>query len=286
MTDFEPLREMASFTEDMFNRIIAFQEKEHAAWNTELPFDERIKGLPLHNLIFSNPDRDPEKFRATVAAFYPLREEMQKIVHYLKQLAALPVVVDAYPGNGFVGSLLGREGVGVVGRQDEGALSLPNQIASFYDPAHFCYSSELLAQLHADAALIAWPPSGHNPTAEFVAQQIPLLIYIYTDHIDETSQVRQTGSEAMLPTADDGYRLIDSWQVERPQDILHEIWPDMTPSIAETRRVKLYAHSSVADLSPAQSLPPATPYDWEQDLHMALLARQAKREIEARGIPL
>jgi hypothetical protein len=286
MTNFEPLREMASFTEDMFNRIIAFQEKEHAAWNTDLSFAERIQGLPLHNLIFSNPDRDPTQYRATVAAFYPLREEMQKIAHYVKQLASEPTVMDCYPGNGFIGSLLGREGVAVIGLHNDDSESLPNQIESFYDPAHFRYSNESVAQLQGTAALIAWPPSGVNPTPAFVAQQTPLLIYVYSDHVDETSQVRQTGSDDMLPTAEQGYRLIDSWQVERPQDVLHEIWPDMTPSIAETREVRIYAHDAVSELTSPSSLPPAAPYDWEKDLHMALLARQAKREIEARGIPL
>ena len=51
MTDFEPLRDMGTFTEDMFNRIISFQEKQHPAWNAELGFEQRILGLPLHYFI-------------------------------------------------------------------------------------------------------------------------------------------------------------------------------------------------------------------------------------------
>ena len=55
--EYEKLRDMEFFSEDMFNRIIEFQERLHPAWNSALPFAERIKGLPLHALVFSNPDR-------------------------------------------------------------------------------------------------------------------------------------------------------------------------------------------------------------------------------------
>jgi len=282
-THFEPLREMESFTEDMFNRIIAFQEKTHHAWNNNLSFDARIKGLPLHNLIFSNPDRDPAKHNTTVAAFYPLREEMQKITFYIKQLSDAPTVCDLFPGNGFIGSLLGREGVAVLGLNNPPTENRPNQIESFFDAEHFSYSNKSIDKLACDAALIAWPPTGSNPGTELLCQQTKLLVYIFTDHIDQKTQQRQTGSDDMLTTLKKDYRLIDSWDVNRPKDILHEIWPDMTPSIEEIRHVHIYAHNSMGDLQTAQALPPLQSYDWEKDLQMALLALQAKREVQRRG---
>jgi hypothetical protein len=284
-TNFEPLREMESFTEDMFNRIIAFQEKTHHAWNNNLSFDARIKGLPLHNLIFSNPDRNPATHNATVAAFYPLREEMQKIAFYIKQLADAPTVCDLFPGNGFIGSLLGREGVIVKGLNNQPAENKPNQIESLFDAEHFSYTDESLDELTCDAALISWPPNGNNPSNELVRKQTGLLVYIFTDHVDPETQQRQTGSDDILTTLNKDYRLIDSWDVSRPKDILHEIWPDMTPSIEETRHVHIYAHSSVGDLQPAQGLPPVQSYDWEKDLQIALLALQAKKEVQSRGFP-
>jgi len=282
---FEPLRNMESYTEDMFNHIIGFQEKKHHAWNTNLSFDARIKDLPLHNLIFSNPDRDPQKFSATVAAFYPLREEMQKIAFYVQQLADKPMVCDLFPGNGFIGSLLGREGVDVFGQQNDSANTLPNQIESFFDAEHFSYKTGALDQSPFDAALIAWPPSDSNPSEALVTQNTKLIIYIFTDHVDPDTQTRQTGSKAMLETLASDYRLVDSWDVVRPKDILHDIWPDMTPSIEETRHVHIYAHNSVGDLQPAKALPPVQCYDWEKDLQMALLALQAKQEVQSRGFP-
>jgi len=276
---------MESFTEDMFNRIIAFQEKNHHAWNSNLSFDARIKGLPLHNLIFSNPDRDPEKFSATVAPFYPLREEMQKIAFYVRQLANSPVVCDIYPGNGFIGSLLAREGLKLLGLQHHTPHSKPNQIASFFDAEHFSYSKKPLAQLTFDAALVSWPPAHSNPSKALAQRKTKLLVYIFTEHTDPTTQQRQTGSDEMLSTLTGSYRLVDSWEVIRPKDILHSIWPDMTPSIEEIRHVHIYAHNSVDDLQTPQAIPPAQSYDWEKDLQMALLALQAKQEVQARGFP-
>lgn len=284
MTNFEALREMGAFTEDMFNRIIAFQEKEHPAWNPELSFAQRISGLPLHNLIFSNPDRDPNKFGPTVAAYYPLREEIQKIADYIKRVSDRPLLCDLFPGNGFIGSLIGREGVEVIGlRQPE---VKPNQITAFHDDACFTYSEHLPGQLKCDAVLASWPPSGVNPGSLFLDCKPKMAVYIFTDHIDPSSGLRQTGSDDMMAELAEHYREIDTWTVERPQDLLHDIWPDMTPSIEEIRQVHIFQHNSLAPLPPLEKLPPSQPYDWEKDLNMALLARQAKREIEARGFPV
>ncbi|MBL1276912.1 MAG: hypothetical protein COB30_012580 [Ectothiorhodospiraceae bacterium] len=289
--NFEPLRHMESFTKDMFNRIIDFQERKHHAWNTNLSFEARIKGLPLHNLIFSNPDRDPATHSATVAPYFPLREEMQKFAFYIRQLGDSPVVCDLFPGNGFIGSLLGGELGGdvndstVLGLENFAEESSPNQIESFLDAEHFSYSSEALAKLNCDAALVSWPLSGSNPSTELTLRQTKIIIYIFTQHADEKTQQRQTGSDEMITTLGEHYRLIDSWDVVRPKDILHDVWPDMTPSIAETRHVHIYAHNSVGDLQPAQGLPPVQCYDWEKDLQMALLALQAKSDVEGRGFP-
>ena len=288
---FEPLRDMETFTKNMFNRIIDFQEKEHHAWNNNLSFDVRIKGLPLHNLIFSNPDRNPTTHSSTVAAYYPLREEMQKLAYYIRQLGDKAVVCDLYPGNGFIGSLLGREITNgenspkVIGQTNNDADSKSNQIESFFDAEHFAYHAGPSSELDFDVALVSWPPANSNPSTELVARKTKLIIYIFTEHVDEKTQQRQTGSDEMLAALADDYRLVDSWQVSRPKDILHEIWPDMTPSIAETRHVHIYAHNTVEDLQTAHSLSPAQSYDWEKDLQMALLALQAKQEVQSRGFP-
>jgi hypothetical protein len=209
---------------------------------------------------------------------------MQKFAYYARQVAEQPVVCDLFPGNGFIGSLLAREGVNTVGLRHPELK--PNQIESFHDKECFSYSDQALSVQHFDAVLVSWPPSGVNPSPLLAELNTKLLMYIYTDHVDDASGLRQTGTTDLLDALQEDYREIDAWQVQRPKDLLHEIWPDMTPSIEEIRQVRVFAHSSLPTLEPAHSLPPTQPYDWEKDLHMALLAMQAKREIEARGFPL
>jgi len=277
---FEPLRDMQAFTEDMFNRIISFQEKEHAAWNNTLPFEQRITDLPLHNLIFSNPDRDPLTSDPTVAHFYPLREEIQKIAYYINQVKANSLC-DLYSGNGFIGSLIGREGIRVMGSQSEAYK--PNQIAEFYDNDHFSFSPGRVEDLPCEAILASWVPSNFNPTPVMIKNKPKLFIYIYTEHKNHDTGVRQTGTDDMFDEIPDDYTLIDDWSVTRPENLLHDIWPDMTTNIEETRFVRIYAQKKFEHISPINNLPELPCYDWEKDLRMALLALEAKQQIDDRG---
>jgi len=277
---FEPLRNMQAFTEDMFNRIISFQEKEHPAWNTSLPFEQRIKDLPLHNLIFSNPDRDPLTTDPTVAHYYPLREEIQKIAHYVRQVKANELC-DLYSGNGFIGSLIGREGIKVIGLHEQPCK--PNQIAAFYDSNHFKFSQDRFKDLSCDAVLASWVPSNTNPTPLIVAHKPKLFIYIYTDHKNAETGIRQTGTDDMFEGIPDDYVLIDQWSVTRPENLLHDIWPDMTTNIEETRFVRVYAHTKIAHIDKIERVPEKPCYDWEKDLQITMLALEAKQQIEDRG---
>ncbi|WP_455365305.1 hypothetical protein [Kaarinaea lacus] len=282
LTDkFAPLKNMETFTNDMFNRIIAFQEKDHSAWNTTLDFAARIQGLPLHNLVFSNPDRDPTLYGPTIAAYYPLREEMQKLAAYAKQIAAAPLAYDWFPGNGFIGSLLAREGLSVIGIQDNNVKD--NQIASFFDKEvyQFCGRNDVAA--NCDVVLASWIPSQVNPTPEIVALRPKMIAYVYTEHVDESTGRRQTGSDDMFDALIDNYRLLDTWTVHRPKNLLHEIWPDMTPSIEELRITRVYVANDMP-VEKLHSIESKPPYDWEIDLQMALLALEAKQELRARGM--
>jgi len=285
--EFEKLRHMEAFSEAMFNRIVGFQEKQHKAWDADQPFDERISELPLHALIFSNPDRDPEKFAPTVAPFYPLRGEMQQIAHCIKQLddgKGKVNVCDLHPGNGFIGSLLAREGVSVFGLQDE--AHKPNQIGSFYDADHYRFISAGLADVECDVVFSAWMPSGENHTPAIVARKPKLIIFIHTDHIDESTGQYQTGTAEAFVDLPASYKQILEWTIERPKDLLNEVWPELTASIAETRRVRIYADSPWHDIDVGTGLEAESPYPWEMELDMALTAYQAKMMLRDQGYPV
>ena len=278
---FAPLREMESFTDEMFNRILSFQEKNHPAWDEEQPFAERIKGLPLHNLIFSCPDRDPEVMGPTVAHYYPIREELRVIAHCAKQVAKDPVVVDLHPGNGFVGSLLAHEGVSVVGTRDPKAK--PNQVKNFYDRNFYSMRETAIADIDFpfDVAFSSWMPSGINCTPDIVKHKPKLIVFIYTDHADDNG-VFQTGVPEAFNNLPDNYEIIAEWDVTRPKDLMHEVWPDLTPSIEETRKTRIFADKEFVDIDVA-SIQSATPYDWEQELDMALLAYEGKEALRQQG---
>lgn len=280
---FEALKDMESFTEDMFNRIIAFQEKEHPAWIETLPFADRIRDLPLHYLIFSNGDRDPQRFGPTVAPFYPLHHEILTLAHYIRQLGDNPLICDVHAGNGFLGSLIGREGFQVIGLRDPNAR--PNQIADFFDPECYQPRSGTLDDddLAFDVALSSWMPSERNDTPAILRHQPKLIIYFFTDHLDQGSGHRQVGSaDAFVPGRP--YELIDEWEVIRPANLFRDIWPDLTGNIEETRKVRVFARSGFHHLSRPQSLHP-DPYDWERELEMALLAHRARDYVQTRGFP-
>lgn len=278
---FAPLKNMEQFTNDMFNRIIAFQEKDHPAWNENLAFSARIKDLPLHNLIFSNPDRDPNLYGPTIAAYFPLREEIQKLAQYAKHVSTNPSAYDWYPGNGFIGSLLAREGLTVTGIKDN--IAKDNQIKTFFDKDCYQFTDHKNISESCDLILASWMPPQVNPTPDILHLKPKLIAYVYTEHMDQSNEQRQTGTEDMFDALDNDYILVDSWSFHRPLNLLHEIWPDMTPSIEETRITRVYA-TKEAGVKKIESLETGSPYDWEQDLQMALLALEAKQQLRSRGM--
>ena len=281
---FEKLRDMEAFTDGLFNRIIAFQSKEHAAWNPEAPFAERIKDLTLHNLIFSCPDRDSETTGPTVAHYYPLREENRAFAYYAKQVAGTPTVLDVHGRNGFVGSLLAREGVKVIGLRD--ADEKPNQIPEFYDNECYELRDTQLddVDFEFDIAFSAWMPSGKNMSPQIFKHRPKMVIFVYTEHVNEYSKQRQTGTDEAYAQMPEGYKVIDEWAITRPENLMQQAWPDLSGSIEEVRHVKIVVdqpYHSISQYAPEEM---ATPYDWEGELEIALLTLEAKEHLRSRGI--
>ena len=281
---FKKLRQMEAFTDELFNRIVAFQSKEHAAWNQQAPFDERIKALTLHNLVFSCPDRDPDTTGPTVAHYYPLREENRALVYYAKQVAKAPVILDVHGRNGFVGSLLAREGAKVIGMRDP--QEKPNQIVDFYDKDHYERRDGTMADVDFDfdVAFSAWMPSGQNVSPEIFKRRPRLVIFIYTEHVNEHSKQRQTGTDEAFTDMPDGYKVIDEWTITRPQNLMHQAWPDLSENIEEVRHVRIIADKPYHDVPLYAPEQMAEPYDWEGELEMALLTIEAKEHLRSQGI--
>ncbi|MBI5450176.1 MAG: hypothetical protein HY940_02350 [Gammaproteobacteria bacterium] len=284
--EFEKLRHMETFTDAMFNRIVAMQQREHPAWDASRPFEERIRDLPLHALIFSNPDRDPARFAHTVAPFYPLRGELHQLAYCIRQLGEQPRVLDLHPGNGFIGSLLAREGVAVTGLRQPGGK--PNQIAEFHDPFCYQFRDGTLADIgeEFDVVFSAWMPAGVNVTPQIIQRRPKLIIFIHTDHVDTASGLPQTGTPQAFRELPADYALIAEWSITRPDNLLHEVWADLTPSIEELRHVKVYAATPFHGIDVRPAPFDSGLYDWEYELDMALTALQAKQALRAQGFPV
>lgn len=280
--NFEKLRDMESFTDAMFNRIVAFQERKHPAWDPAAPFGERIRDLPLHYLVFSNPDRDPAQYRQTVAPYYPLREENRRIAAWARAIAPQPVIADIDGGNGFIGSLIAREGARMIGVRDPSRK--PNQIVDFYDPDCYEVRTSPIANIDFafDVAFSAWMPAGVNQTPDILKHAPKLIVFIYTEHHDDAGNP-QTGTPAAFRDLPARYKLVEEWSITRPRDLLHDVWPDLTPSLEEIRHTRIYADVPYHAIVPPTA-PPAEPYDWEKELEMALLALEAKNTLRARGL--
>ncbi|MCC6209214.1 MAG: hypothetical protein IT488_13850, partial [Gammaproteobacteria bacterium] len=68
-----------------------------------------------------------------------------------------------------------------------------------------------------------------------------------------------------------------------PNDLLHDVWPDLTPSIEETRHVRIFADEPYRDIHVEREMEAVDPYDWEQDLDLALTALEAREYLRTRG---
>lgn len=287
---YEKLKDMEAFTEAMFNRIIGFQEKKHPAWDESLPFEQRIAELPLHYLVFSSADRDPRQFASTVAPYYPLRAEFLRIKDYYQQLALSSatgqgVVCDCHANNGFIGSLMAREQIPVKGIRNP--AEKPNQIANFYDSQCYrLYTGDLQAPpFQWDVAFSSWMPGGQNLTPLILKNQAKMLIFVYTEHEEPQKGQRQTGTaEAFAPPK--GYHLIDEWSIMRPENLFHDVWPDLTPNIEEVRHTKIYALENLVTSCISIIPDPDHGYPWEKDLELALLTLQAKQALQRMGFPV
>lgn len=284
--NFQILRNMESFTQKMFNNIIGFQERDHPAWDESRPFTERIKNIPLHYLVFSNADRNPEKQGPTISHYYPLQFEMAKIAAFSKLVNKNPVILDIHARNGFVGSLLANEGVKVIGMRSPQEKT--NQIENFYDPKKYELRSGTIKEVDfpVDIIFSSWMPSGENITNDIVRLNPKLVVYIHTSHENIHDRQPQTGTPnsfgSELPAS---YQLIEEWAVTRPENLFNDIWPDLTGNIEETRYVKIFANEPFHSIFVDDEAIDVPGYDWEEDLLMAETAHAAKQQMNRGGFP-
>jgi SAM-dependent methyltransferase len=263
----------------MLSRIEAFQEHIHPVWDANAPFDTRIAGLPLYALTFNNYDRVDSLHGPTIAHYAPARSELRALARTIQSLDPQAAVLDIGCGNGFVGSLLAREGARVIGIDDL-SWKLP-QIPHFYDP--ICYKLRTPKSLstyegNVDVAFCSWMVPDANLTKEIVEREPSLIIHVYSPH-DEDGGRRETGcTEAFV--CPERYSVLGGWAVFTPGSFFSDLDEVYSSKPDKIRLVEIWCFSE--QLRRVRFTPPeqGTSYDWD-------LERGILNDVRAeRGLPL
>jgi hypothetical protein len=262
----------------MLYRIAEFQSRRHPAWDENLSFSRRIEDLPLYALEFNNPDRDRETDGPTIAHYSPARAEIACIANLCTQLDPRATLLDIGCGNGFIGSLIAREGIRTVGI-DNWIWRRP-QIRSFYDPE--CYELRAPCDLEAvtekfDAALCSWMVPNANLTGEVVRLQPTLIIHVMSpDFGDDGSPTTGCNAAYELPA---GYRNLARWVAATPADYFHALDPCLTRNGVQLRIVEIWARQDGPKITFPGLTEELDEYPWEKE------RMQLNSTRIARGLP-
>ena len=174
----------------------------------------------------------------------------------------------------------------VISSFDEDIIRMRDYVGSGFPGA--CTPLQLLFTIDFpfDVAFSAWMPSEVNCTPDILKYRPKLIVYVHTDHFDESSGRKQTGTTAAYTELPQHYQLIGEWSITRPKDFLNEIWVELTPNIEEVRTVKIFADEPYHGINVGENLEQAEPYGWEIELDMVLTALKAKLHLKERGFPV
>lgn len=269
------------FLDSMLEGIIAFQQYRHPAWNETSPFEERISRLPLYALEFNHPDRDAKLHGPTIAHYAPDQREIAALAQTIGSIGSCLCVLDVGCGNGFVGSLLAREGVPVVGIDDH-SWHQP-QIPRFHDPGVYQLRAPLSLEdfnEEVDVTFCSWMVPGSNLTKLLVGCHPKLIIQVYSPDC-ERGGLRETGTNDayILP---DGYMRLGAWAACTPENFISHAIPGIPPKYQTVRIVEIWSRK---DMSAARVYAPTEsestdPYYWDSE-------RSALNEIRiSQGLPL
>ncbi len=247
---------------EMLKSIIAFQKHKHPAWDDSIPFHSRIERLPLYSLEFNNPDRNSLEFGPTISHFPPRKSEMRAIALMCNNIGPDAQILDIGCGNGFLGSLLAREGLRVTGIDD---LSWkPPQIPKFYDQDCYEFITPLSFKNFRkdfDVAFCSWMIPGINLTKEIIARNPSLIIHFYSKHI-QNDGCQETGlKEAFICPA--GYQIVGGWKAETPGDFFSGIDKQLSSKPTKVRYVEIWRREDVGPIKFQHPLQFNDNYYWD-----------------------
>ncbi len=248
----------------MLEGIVAFQRYRLPVWNEASTFEERIARLPLYALEFNHPDRDSNSHGPTIAHYAPDRREVIALAEIIRSIGTDPRILDIGCGNGFIGSLLAREGLSVTGIDDH-SWRRP-QIPCLYDQQMYELRAPVSLWEFRDkftVAFCSWMVPGSNLTSTLIARDPALIIHVYSPSPGHGG-MRETGTNDAycLP---DKYRRLGSWAACTPENFFSDIVPALQKKDSTVRIVEMWCREDVEDVrffAPTES-ENSDPYYWD-----------------------
>ncbi len=246
--------------------IISFQIKIHPAWNENNSFLERIRELPLYFLEFNHNSRIDEVHSVTVTHYVPHRIELITLSKIINSIGNNVHVCDIGCGNGFIGSLLGREGVSIFGIDDH-SYKQP-QISRFIDKQHYSITEKTLdsEDVQFDVAFCGWMSPYTNLTPSILLKEPKLIIHIYSpDRQKDGSLITGTTEAYQCP---DNYSRLIEWSSVLPENYFLPLGSitdlqGLTPNPRKDRRVLLYIRNDIKNIRNYNPLENNGLYYWD-----------------------
>lgn len=251
--------------EQIKHRIVKFDQKFHPAWDEQQPFDLRIKSLPLYFLEFNHHERDKSFQSVTVTHYVPSKPEIHALSEIIKFYSKDYVICDVGCGNGFLGSLLAREGINVFGTDDR-SYKQP-QINNFYDNSCYRIIEASLSGLSMtfDVALCSWMTPGLNLTPTIIERHPKLLIHFFSPDRQPDGSPTTGLLEAYLPPKN--YNFLTGWCSILPKDFFSPLreMTDLNLAVSQqkVRAVIIYAHRDLSLAGKISPLDYSNYYDWD-----------------------
>lgn len=246
--------------ETIYQNIIQFDKKNHPAWNKNLEFSLRIQNLPLYFLIFNHCSRDSKTQSVTISHYVPCRNEMIALSRIIKEYSNNFIVCDIGCGNGFLGSLLAREGLNVFGIDDRSYKQPQNK--TFYDKKCYNIINTSLFELSVpfDVAFCSWMQPNINLTPKILNKNPKILIHIFSPDI-RNNGTPTTGTNIAYECPRN-YLLLCEWKSDIPKNYFSPIKTkniDLCNNVFMRNRVRIYVHKDL-DL-----IPNVSPQDFEEN---------------------
>lgn len=212
---------MEESVKSLISKILQFQQRNHPAWDAHAHFDERIRDLPLYFLVLNHPDRDTDIESVTITHYVPQRAEIMALAAIIKSCGRYLRVCDIGCGNGFLGSLLAREGVHVFGI-DNRSYTQP-QLSNFFDEHYYHIVEASLEDqnISFDVGFCSWMLPNTNLTPAIISKKPQLIIYVHS--IDRQADESWTTGTPDAYDVPDEYRYLGGWCTFLPADYFYPL---------------------------------------------------------------